>query len=104
LTVLAAAKFIFNSKLLLELPVRLLQKHSHLATSRASQTFALGNARCFTNIRTWQSSNGPLAQRLCEAGRASRRTTPVDLRKSSNSVIVTCDLFAASQKYISMEI
>jgi len=41
------------------------------ACSAASKTFALGNARCFTNIRTWQFSNGPLAQSLCEAGRAS---------------------------------
>jgi len=69
-----------------------------LAISPASQTFALGNARCFANVRTWQSSNGPLAQSVCEAGRASRRITPVDLRKSSNSVIATCDLFAASQQ------
>jgi len=84
--------FIFSSKKLLEPPVRLLHKHSHLAISPASQTFALGNARCFANIRTWQSSSGPLAQSLCEAGRASRRTTPVDLRKSRNSVIAACDV------------
>jgi len=59
----------------------------------ASQTFALGSF-----------SNGLLAQRLCEAGRASPRITPVDFQKSRNLVIATCDLFAASQEYISMEI
>jgi len=63
-----------------------------LAISAVSQTFALGNACCFTNIRTWQSSNGLLAQSLCDPGRASQRIAPVDLRKSSNSVIATCDI------------
>jgi len=43
------------------------QTFVHLAISPASQTFALGNAPCFTNIRTWQSSIGPLAQSLCKA-------------------------------------
>jgi len=75
-----------------------------LAISPASQIFALGNAHCFTNIRTWQSPNGRLAQSLCKAGSASRRITPVDLRKSSNLVMAACDLFAASQQYTSMEI
>jgi len=36
------------------------QTFVHLAISPASQTFTLGNAPCFTNIRTWQSSIGPL--------------------------------------------
>jgi len=48
LTVLAAAKFYFQQ-----------QVSAGAACSAASQRFAHGNARCFTNIRTWQSSNGP---------------------------------------------
>jgi len=71
----------------------------HLAISPASQTFALGKACCFANIHTWQSSNGPLAQSLCEPGRASRRMAPIHLQKSSNSVIAVCDLFTACQQY-----
>ena len=65
----------------------LLRKHSHMAMLAAP-----------TIIRIWQSSNGPLAQSLCRAGKASRRITPIDLRQSSNSLI------AASQEYVSMEI
>ena len=87
-TVLAAAKFFYFQQQVTAGPV----------CSAASKTFALGNQPSFANIRTlqcallknfrtWQFSNGPLAQSLCEAGRASRRITPVDLRKSSNSVI-----------------
>jgi len=56
---------------------------------------------CFKNIRAWQSSNGPLAQSICEAGRASQGITSADLRKGSNSVIASCDRFAASQHYTS---
>jgi len=74
LTVLAAAKLFYFQQ----------EVTAGAACSAASQTFALGNACCFANIRTWQSSNNPLAQSLCKAGRASRRITPVDLRKSSN--------------------
>ena len=59
---------------------------------------------CFKKIRTWQFSNGPLAQSLCEPERASRRITPIGLRKSSNSVVAAFDLFAACQQYTSMEI
>ena len=70
----------------------LLCKHSHLAMRAASQTFAPGSLQMARK------------RSLCNVGRASRRITPVDLRKSSNSVIATCDLFAASQQYISMEI
>ena len=53
---------------------------------------------------TMVSSNGPLAQSLCEPGRALRRITPIHLRNSSNSVIAACDLFAACQQCTSMEI
>jgi len=90
LTVLAAAKLFYFQQ----------QATAGAALSAASKTFALGTARCFINIRTWQSSNGPIAQSLCEPGRASRRiTTVIDLRKSCNSVIAACDLFATSQQY-----
>jgi len=44
--VLAAAKFYFQQ-----------QVTAGAARSAASQTFALGNARCFTNICTCQISN-----------------------------------------------
>jgi len=70
---------------------------------------------CFKNIRAWQFAllhkhlhftvfKWPLAQNLCEPGMASRRITPIELRKSSNSVIAACDLLAASQQYTLMEI
>jgi len=74
------------------------------ACSAVSQTFALGNQPCFANICTWQSSNGPSAQSICKAGRASQRITPDDLQKISNLVIAICDIFAAFQQCISMEI
>jgi len=48
LTVLAAAQLFYFQQ----------QVTAVAACSTASQTFALGNARCFTIIRTWQSSNG----------------------------------------------
>jgi len=54
LKVLAAAKLFYFQQ----------QVTVGAACSAASQTFALGNARCFANIGTWQSSNGPLAQSL----------------------------------------
>jgi len=59
----------------------------------ASQTFALGNLQTARQRKAFALG-----------GRASRRITPVDLRKSSNLVIAACDLFTASQQYISMEI
>jgi len=82
LTVVAAAKLFYFQQQVNAGAVcsALLQKYSHLAISPASQTFAHGNMRCFTIIRTWQSSNGPLVQSLSRAGKASRRMTPVDLR------------------------
>ena len=47
---------------------------------------------CWEVKRTQQqSSNDSLAQSLCKGGRASWRITPIDLRKSSNSVIAACD-------------
>jgi len=52
LTVLAAAKLFYFQQ----------QVTAGAVCSAASKTFALGNAHCFTNIRTWQSSNGPLEQ------------------------------------------
>ena len=79
--------------------IRLLQKHLQSAISFASQTFALANARCSNNHSHLTVFKWPvLAQSLCRAGKASRRITPVDLRKSNNSVI------AASQEYVSMQI
>ena len=52
LTVLAAAKLFYFQQ----------QVTAGAVCSAASKTFTLGNYPCFTNIRTWQSSNGSLAQ------------------------------------------
>jgi len=49
LTVLAAVKLFYFQQ----------QVTAGAACSAASQTFALGNAHCFTNIRAWQPSNSP---------------------------------------------
>jgi len=53
--VLAAAKIYFQQ-----------QVTAGAACSAASQTFALGNACCFTNIRTCQISNRQLGEDICE--------------------------------------
>jgi len=59
----------------------------------ASQTFALGSLQMARKRKAFVMQEGHREE-----------IAPVDLRKSSNSVIAACDLFAASQQHISMEI